>query len=192
MVAGYSVDSPYAKGELVQHVRLIPRFYGVKAEKEAMERFLHELSEKTVEQLVEYKCVTRKGLSVKATVAVNVAVALDVDVEMVWRIQHALEPKDESKSPSLSPLLVDLCGQVKYSPLTQWGRDANRKMLFKTKGGKIKSLVLLQMHFMYLRVPSSELKSDLRTIMDLSRRLLDAITTLAASLQRTALVFAGI
>ncbi|KAI9918230.1 hypothetical protein PsorP6_011844 [Peronosclerospora sorghi] len=203
---------------LAQRVRLNPRFYGIKAEKEAMERFVHELSEKTVEQLVEYKCVTRKGLSVKATVAGNVAAALDVDVETVWRIQHALEAKDESKSPSSiwsllctmcecsveiqamslrphevqSPLLGDLCGQVKYSPLTQWGRDGNGKMLFETKGGQMKSLVLLQMHFMHLRVPSSELKSDLRTILDLSRRLLDAIIALGASLQRTALVFAGI
>ncbi|KAI9917378.1 hypothetical protein PsorP6_012574 [Peronosclerospora sorghi] len=63
-----------------------------------MERFCHELSEKTVEQLVEYKCVTRKVLSVETTVAGNVAAALDVDVETI-------------------PLLGDLCGQVKYSPL---------------------------------------------------------------------------
>ncbi|KAI9912900.1 hypothetical protein PsorP6_005956 [Peronosclerospora sorghi] len=110
-----------AKCDLAQRVRLNSRFYGVKA----------------------VKCVTRKGLSVKKTVAGIVAAALDVDVETVWRIQHALEPKDESKSPSSvwsllctmcecsveiqamslrphevqSPLLGDLCGQVKYLPL---------------------------------------------------------------------------
>ncbi|KAI9908825.1 hypothetical protein PsorP6_016455 [Peronosclerospora sorghi] len=48
-----------------------------------------------------------------------------------------------------SPLLGDMCGQVKYSPLTHWGREGNRKMLFEKKGGKIKSLVLPQMHFMH-------------------------------------------
>ncbi|KAI9909597.1 hypothetical protein PsorP6_014849 [Peronosclerospora sorghi] len=91
-----------------------------------------------------------------------------------------------------SPLLGDMCGQVEYSPLTQWGRYGKRKMLFETKGGQIKSLVLLPMHSMHLLFPSSELKRDLRTILDLSRRLLDAVIILAASLQRTALVFAVI
>ncbi|KAI9909282.1 hypothetical protein PsorP6_014657 [Peronosclerospora sorghi] len=90
------LNGGYAKSNLAQRVRLNPQFYGVKAEKEAMERFLHKLNEKTVEQLVEYKCVTQKGLSVKATVAGNVAATLDVDVETM-HFMHLRVPSSELK-----------------------------------------------------------------------------------------------
>ncbi|KAE9005249.1 Activating signal cointegrator 1 complex subunit 3 [Phytophthora fragariae] len=94
----------------------------------------------------------------------------------------------------MSNLIVDLCAKVKYSPLKHLFASSpkRQKALLETHGSVVKALLVLQMHLMGLRLPSSDFVNDLRTLLDHLPRLLSAAIDLCAHLKLTDLVLAGI
>ncbi|ETL25320.1 hypothetical protein L916_20813, partial [Phytophthora nicotianae] len=94
----------------------------------------------------------------------------------------------------MSNLIADLCAKVKYSPLKHLFASApkRQKALLETHGSEVKALLVLQMHLMGMRLPSSDFVNDLRTLLDHLPRLLSAAIDLCAHLKLTDLVFAGI
>ncbi|KAG7396337.1 hypothetical protein PHYBOEH_002472 [Phytophthora boehmeriae] len=94
----------------------------------------------------------------------------------------------------MSQLISDLCAKVRYSPLRHLfaGSPKRQKTLLETNGSEVKALLVLQMHLMGMRLPSSDFANDLRTLLDHLPRLLSAAIDICANLKRTDLVFAGI
>ncbi|KAG2787421.1 Activating signal cointegrator 1 complex subunit 3 [Phytophthora cactorum] len=94
----------------------------------------------------------------------------------------------------MSNLITDLCAKVKYSPLKHLFASApkRQKALLETHGSEVKALLVLEMHLMGLRLPSSDFVNDLRTVLDHLPRLVSAAIDLCAYLKLTDLVFAGI
>ncbi|KAL4094614.1 hypothetical protein PRIC1_010272 [Phytophthora ramorum] len=94
----------------------------------------------------------------------------------------------------MSNLIVDLCAKVKFSPLKHLftSTPKRQKALLETHGSEVKALLVLQMHLMGMRLPSSDFVNDLRTLLDHLPRLLSAAIDLCAYLKLTDLVFAGI
>ncbi|KAF4322230.1 hypothetical protein BBO99_00002272 [Phytophthora kernoviae] len=94
----------------------------------------------------------------------------------------------------MSQLISDLCAKVKYSPLKNLftGSSKRQKNLLETNGSEVKALLVLQMHLMGMRLPSSDFANDLRTLLDHLPRLLSAAIDICANLKLTDLVFAGI
>ncbi|GMF25482.1 unnamed protein product [Phytophthora lilii] len=94
----------------------------------------------------------------------------------------------------MSNLIADLCVKVKYSPLKHLFASSpkRQKALLETHGSEVKALLVLQMHLMGMRLPSSDFVNDLRTLLDHLPRLLSAVIDLSAYLKLTELVFAGI
>ncbi|EGZ10751.1 hypothetical protein PHYSODRAFT_563628 [Phytophthora sojae] len=94
----------------------------------------------------------------------------------------------------MSNLVTDLCAKVKYSPIKHLFASSpkRQKALLETHGSEVKALLVLQMHLMGIRLPSSDFVNDLRTLLDHLPRLLSAAIDLCAYLKLTDLVFAGI
>ncbi|CAH0518314.1 unnamed protein product [Peronospora belbahrii] len=94
----------------------------------------------------------------------------------------------------MSNLISDICTKVKYSPLKHLFSSSpkRQKALLETHGSEVKALLLLQMHLMGMRLPSSDFMNDLQTLLDHLPRLLSAAIDLCAFLKLTDLVFAGI
>ncbi|RLN92340.1 hypothetical protein BBJ28_00004981 [Nothophytophthora sp. Chile5] len=92
----------------------------------------------------------------------------------------------------MSQLITDLCVKVKYSPLRYLFAGKKQKTLLETHGSEVKALLVLQMHLMGMRLPSSDFANDLRTLLDHLPRLLSAAIDLCAHLKLPELVFAGI
>ncbi|CAI5746783.1 unnamed protein product [Peronospora destructor] len=95
---------------------------------------------------------------------------------------------------TMSNLVTDLCTKVKYSPLKHLFASSSKRQrgLLETHGSEVKALLVLQMHLMGIRLPSSDFANDLRTLLDHLPRLLSAAIDLCAFLKLTDLVFAGI
>lgn len=93
-----------------------------------------------------------------------------------------------------SNLLMDLCAQVPYSPLTSLyaKQKKQHRTLLESHGSAVKCFVLLQMHLNRTRMPSSEFANDLRTLFDHVPRLLSAAIEISAVHKCTPLVMAGI
>lgn len=93
-----------------------------------------------------------------------------------------------------SNLLMDLCTQVPYSPLTSLyaKQKKQHRTLLESHGSAVKCFVLLQMHLKRTRMPSSEFANDLRTLFDHVPRLLSAAIEISAVHKCTPLVMAGI
>lgn len=93
-----------------------------------------------------------------------------------------------------SNLVVELCAKVKYSPLTHlfMGAPKKQKTLLETHGSEVKAFLLLQMHMLRMRMPSSDFTNDLRTLLDQMPRLLSALIDVCALCKLSDLVFAGI
>ncbi|CAH0485714.1 unnamed protein product [Peronospora farinosa] len=94
----------------------------------------------------------------------------------------------------MSNLIADLCTKVKYSPLKHLFSSSPKRQraLLETHGSEVKTLLVLQMHLMGMRLPSSDFTNDLRTLLDHLPRLLSAAIDLCAFLKLTDLIFAGI
>ncbi|KAG7382338.1 hypothetical protein PHYPSEUDO_005016 [Phytophthora pseudosyringae] len=94
----------------------------------------------------------------------------------------------------MSNLITDLCAKVKYSPLKHLFAAApkRQKALLETHGSEVKAFLVLQLHLLGMRLPSSDFVNDLRTLLDHLPRLLSAAIDLCAHLKLTDLVFAGI
>ncbi|KAJ0395648.1 hypothetical protein ATCC90586_003056 [Pythium insidiosum] len=93
-----------------------------------------------------------------------------------------------------SGLMAQWCDGVRYSPLQHLFPHAKKKQaaMLETHGSEAKAFVLLQMHVLRQRLPSSDLTNDLRALLDQVPRLLSAAIDVAAHLQHHALVVAGI
>ncbi|TMW66845.1 hypothetical protein Poli38472_011961 [Pythium oligandrum] len=93
-----------------------------------------------------------------------------------------------------SGLVNELCAQVKYSPLTSLFQSAPKKQrtMLETHGSPVKAFLLLQMHLLRIRMPSSDFGNDLRSLLDQMPRLLSAAIDICALLQHKELVVAGI
>ena len=65
-------------------------------------------------------------------------------------------------------------------------------MLLKTHGSEVKAFLVLQMHLMGMRLPSSDFANDLHMLLDHVSRLLSAPIDLCSHLKLPDLFFAGI
>uniref|UniRef100_M4B634 Activating signal cointegrator 1 complex subunit 3 n=1 Tax=Hyaloperonospora arabidopsidis (strain Emoy2) TaxID=559515 RepID=M4B634_HYAAE len=93
-----------------------------------------------------------------------------------------------------SNLIADVCTKVKFSPLKHLYSSfpKRQKALLETHGGEVKAFLVLQMHMMGMRLPSSDFANDLRMMLDYVPRLLSAAIDLCGHLNLPDLVFAGI
>ncbi|GLE11399.1 hypothetical protein PINS_up023786 [Pythium insidiosum] len=75
-----------------------------------------------------------------------------------------------------SGLMAQWCDAVRHSPLTQLFTASRKKQaaLLETHGSEAKAFVLLQMHVLRQRLPTSDLAHDLRALLEQVPRLLSA------------------
>ncbi|KAF1778750.1 P-loop containing nucleoside triphosphate hydrolase [Phytophthora cactorum] len=207
---------------LFQRVLKNPSFYGVGTEvavaakpgkqnkpsktptkQDELETFFQHLISTTMEQLEASQCVTAAQTdgvsSFEPTFAGKLAASLapDCDYGETIAVDKTLlllcvicESSVELRGIPLRHNEV----MIKYSPLKHLFASApkRQKALLETHGSEVKALLVLEMHLMGLRLPSSDFVNDLRTVLDHLPRLVSAAIDLCAYLKLTDLVFAGI
>ncbi|KAG1703577.1 hypothetical protein DVH05_007521 [Phytophthora capsici] len=190
------------------------------SKQDELEAFFQSLISTTMSLLETNQCITSQTESFAPTFTGKLAAALYVDVRSVSNMLTAFKAVSNEKGVDntlllltvicessvelrdiplrhnevMSNLVLDLCAKVKYSPLKHLyaGTPKQQKALLEIHGSEVKALLVLQMHLMGMRLPSSDFVNDLRTVLDHLPRLLSAAIDLCASLKLTKLVFAGV
>ncbi|TDH66168.1 uncharacterized protein CCR75_009651 [Bremia lactucae] len=184
--------------------------------------FLYRLIQSTMDALVSHQCVVLKpSQCFEPTFAGKVAATLYVDVRTVSKLLTAFqtctstesfqsntllllcilcESSEELESVPLrhyevmNHIVLDLCAIVNYSPIEHlYVKNGKRcKALLETHGSQVKAMLVLQLHLMGKRLPSSDFVTDLRMVLDHVPQLVQAAIRICAHLQLTSLVRAGI
>ncbi|CAI5728717.1 unnamed protein product [Peronospora effusa] len=148
---------------------------------------------------VDVRSVSNMLVTLKAVPSENVRVSTTAENTLLLLCvicESSVELRDIPlrHNEIMSNLIADLCTKVKYSPLKHLFSSSPKRQraLLETHGSEVKALLVLQMHLMGMRLPSSDFTNDLRTLLDHLPRLLSAAIDLSAFLKLTDLVFAGI